>query len=142
MFYLHVCLCATEGIGSPGTGIIDGCETPCGHWKLDSGPLKEQVLLIPKSHLQPLIFFFLCVCVWMPMHVCLCLFIEVVGQPQALLVRQHLGFGTVFYLAWYSPFRLGWLVFRPQGSFACSVLAIQVCVTTSFGLFPSLGSWD
>ena len=40
---LHVCLCTThmqclrrpeEGIRSPGPGVIDGCEPPCGYWEL------------------------------------------------------------------------------------------------------------
>ena len=35
--------------------IIDGCETPCGGWELNSGPLKEQsVLLTTEPSLQPL----------------------------------------------------------------------------------------
>jgi hypothetical protein len=34
--------------------ITDGCEPPCGHWELNSGPLKEQsVLLTTESSLQP-----------------------------------------------------------------------------------------
>jgi hypothetical protein len=26
--------------------IIDGCEPPCGHWELNSGPLEEQTVLL------------------------------------------------------------------------------------------------
>jgi hypothetical protein len=39
--------------------IIDGYEPPCGCWELNSGPLKEQtVLLISEPSLQPLCFSF------------------------------------------------------------------------------------
>jgi hypothetical protein len=32
--------------------IMDGCESPCGCWELNSGPLEEQpVLLIPEPSL-------------------------------------------------------------------------------------------
>jgi hypothetical protein len=32
----------------------DGCEPPCGYWKLNLGPLEEQsMLLTPKPSLQP-----------------------------------------------------------------------------------------
>jgi hypothetical protein len=34
-----VCLKDTE---SPGTGVIDSCELPCGCWGLNPGPLREQ----------------------------------------------------------------------------------------------------
>jgi hypothetical protein len=38
--------------------IIDGCEPPWSCWKLDSGPLEEQsVLLTTEPSLQPLILF-------------------------------------------------------------------------------------
>ncbi|KAH0505040.1 Cytochrome b-c1 complex subunit 7 [Microtus ochrogaster] len=34
--------------------IIDGCESPCGFWELNSGPLEEQaVLLTSEPSLQP-----------------------------------------------------------------------------------------
>jgi hypothetical protein len=34
--------------------ITDGCESPCGCWELNSGPLEEQsVLLIAEPSLQP-----------------------------------------------------------------------------------------
>jgi hypothetical protein len=39
--------------------ITDGCEPPCGCWKLNSGPLEEQsVLLATEPSLQPLLFIF------------------------------------------------------------------------------------
>jgi hypothetical protein len=39
-------------IGCPVTGITDSCETPCGCWELNLGPLKEQwMLLSTKSSL-------------------------------------------------------------------------------------------
>lgn len=50
--YIYVpCTClvsveAEEGIGSPETGVTDGCELSRGWWELNSGPLeKEQALL-------------------------------------------------------------------------------------------------
>ena len=61
VFRLHVYLC--EGIGSPGTGVKkkDSCELPCGDWKLNPGPLKNNsVLLITKPHINVLL---VCVCV-------------------------------------------------------------------------------
>jgi hypothetical protein len=40
--------------------IIDSCETPCGCWELNSGPLEEQsVLLTAEPSLQPPQFPFL-----------------------------------------------------------------------------------
>ena len=34
--------------------IIDGCEPPCGCWKLNAWPLKEQSMLLPdESSLRP-----------------------------------------------------------------------------------------
>ena len=39
--------------------ITDGCEPPCGCWKLNSGPLEEQsVLLTAELSLQPLLSVF------------------------------------------------------------------------------------
>jgi hypothetical protein len=39
--------------------ITDGCESPCGCWELNSGPLEEQtVLLTTESSLQPREFFY------------------------------------------------------------------------------------
>jgi hypothetical protein len=52
VFCLRVCLC--KGVGSPGTGVIDGCEQPYGYWDLNPGPLEEQpVLLTAEPSLQP-----------------------------------------------------------------------------------------
>ena len=33
-----------EDIGSPGTGVTDGCEPPCGSWKLNLGPLDSTAI--------------------------------------------------------------------------------------------------
>ena len=53
MFCLHVCLC--EGVGSPGTGVTDSCELPCGCWVLNLSSLEEQPgLLTAEPPLQPL----------------------------------------------------------------------------------------
>jgi hypothetical protein len=44
--------------GSPGTGVTDSCELPCGSWELNQGGLKEQpVLLTTEPSLQLLCFF-------------------------------------------------------------------------------------
>ena len=40
---------ACEDVRSPGTGVTDICELPCGFWELNSGPLEEPVLLIPEA---------------------------------------------------------------------------------------------
>ena len=48
-----------EGTGSPGTAIIDGYESSCGCWELNTGPLQEQlVLLNTELSLQPCFIFF------------------------------------------------------------------------------------
>ena len=44
-------------VGSPGTGVIDSCEPPCGYGELNPGPLEEQsVLLTAEPSLQLLWF--------------------------------------------------------------------------------------
>jgi hypothetical protein len=63
MSVAFICLCTTcalspwgpeEDMRPPGTGVTDGCELPCGCWKLNPGPLEEQpVLLTAKPSLQP-----------------------------------------------------------------------------------------
>ena len=35
-----------EGIESPGTGVIDGCELPYGCWESNPGSLEEQLVLL------------------------------------------------------------------------------------------------
>ena len=53
VFGLQVCLC--ESVGSPGTGVTDSCELPCGYWELNLGPLEEQLeFLTAEPSLQPL----------------------------------------------------------------------------------------
>ena len=57
----YVCLCLPGAQGSPekdikqlGIRIVDGCEPSCGCWKLNTGPLGEQlVLLTSEPSLQP-----------------------------------------------------------------------------------------
>jgi hypothetical protein len=52
VFYLHLCLC--ESVGTPGTGLIDSFELPCGCWELNTHLLEEQsVLLTADPSLQP-----------------------------------------------------------------------------------------
>lgn len=40
-----ICLVLEDSIGSPGTGVTDDCEPPCGCWKWDLHPLEEQAVL-------------------------------------------------------------------------------------------------
>ena len=42
-----------RGVGSPGTGVIDGCELSHGCWELNPGLLEEQLLLSTESSLRP-----------------------------------------------------------------------------------------
>jgi hypothetical protein len=43
-----------EGIRSPGTGFTECCETLCGYWELNPGPLQKQpVFLTTEPSLQP-----------------------------------------------------------------------------------------
>jgi hypothetical protein len=47
------------GIGSSGTGIIDGYELLCGCWELNLGPLEEQqMLLTAETSIQSSVFCF------------------------------------------------------------------------------------
>jgi hypothetical protein len=57
---MYVCVCVTcmctwrprrsdEGIGSPGTGVTNGCEPSCGCRELNQGPLQEQEVLLITS---------------------------------------------------------------------------------------------
>lgn len=45
---------AREGVKSPGTGVTDVYEQPCGFWRLNSDPLKEQTVLLTHSEPPPL----------------------------------------------------------------------------------------
>ena len=40
---------AEEGVGSPGTGVIDGCKPSCGCWDSNTGALQEQQVLLTKE---------------------------------------------------------------------------------------------
>lgn len=40
-----------KGVGSPGTGLTDDFEIPCGHWDWNLDPLQKQMLLT--TALQP-----------------------------------------------------------------------------------------
>jgi hypothetical protein len=42
-----------KGVGSSGTGLMDGCELPCGCEKTNLVLLQEQVLLTTEPFLQP-----------------------------------------------------------------------------------------
>lgn len=57
MSVAHMCACClqklVENVRSPGSGVTDDCESLYGFWELNSGPLKEQpVLLIAKLSFQ------------------------------------------------------------------------------------------
>lgn len=44
-----------KGIGFPGTGVLDGCEPPCGYWEPNSDPMLEQPVILttePSHQLQ------------------------------------------------------------------------------------------
>ena len=62
MYIPHACLMPAEvrrGIRSPGTGVTDGWEPPCGCRELNSGPLEEQAMLLTSEpSLQPLLIVF------------------------------------------------------------------------------------
>ena len=52
---MHTISLRPEVVGSPGTGVMDGCKPPCGCWELNLDPLEEQpVLLTTEISLQPL----------------------------------------------------------------------------------------
>ena len=53
-----LCVCLCEGVRSPGTGVTDSFELLCGCWKLNSGPLEKQSVLITTepSHQSPILF--------------------------------------------------------------------------------------
>lgn len=55
LFCLHVCVCAPYVcIESPGAGVVDDWELPCGCWEVNLGPLQEEyVLLDTEPPLQP-----------------------------------------------------------------------------------------
>lgn len=42
---------AEEGYMILWTGVIDGCDPPCGHWELNLGPLDEESVLLTTEHL-------------------------------------------------------------------------------------------
>ena len=42
-----LCMCVMcEGVSSPGVGIKDGCELPCGFWEPKPNPLQEQQVFL------------------------------------------------------------------------------------------------
>jgi hypothetical protein len=50
---MYVCLC--EAVRSPGTGVTDSCELPCGYWELNPVcPEEQTVILTTEPSLQPL----------------------------------------------------------------------------------------
>jgi hypothetical protein len=69
MYFIH-CHCLQTHQKRAPDPIIDGCESPLGCWKLNSGPLEEHsVLLTAEPSLQPELYllklhFFISVCVW------------------------------------------------------------------------------
>lgn len=60
-YFARVRVCAVgwqklkEGVGCPGTDVMDACEPLCEWWASNPGPLKkQQVLQTTKPSLQPL----------------------------------------------------------------------------------------
>ena len=64
-FYVCEYLCAclyvyhghtvpAEGVSSPGTEVMDGCEPPCGCWELNLVPLQDRWVLLTSCHLSSL----------------------------------------------------------------------------------------
>lgn len=48
----HVCAwCPRKGVGSPGTGVSNGCELPGGCWEPNSGHVEERSVLLIPAHL-------------------------------------------------------------------------------------------
>ena len=55
---MHGCMCTSMPEESrkhqiPGTGVTDNCESPCGYWELNLGPLQDQHDLATESSLHP-----------------------------------------------------------------------------------------
>lgn len=47
-----------EGVRSPRTGVIDGCESPCGPWESNPGHLEEEPMLLTiEPSILPLVCF-------------------------------------------------------------------------------------
>lgn len=71
VYHVHVeCSWRSEqGIGFPGTAVIDDCEAPCGRWELNLGLLQEQMLLTTEPSLKPRSFLILNS--RLPLHSCL-----------------------------------------------------------------------
>ena len=74
----YVCPWRSEaGIWSPGTGVTGSCELPCGCWESTQGPRKEQPMLLTAGrsphplHFSENIHLFMCVCVWVYVHLCI-----------------------------------------------------------------------
>lgn len=60
VFYLGACLCTSvqwpeEGVGLLGTAAADSCESLCGCWELDPGPLEEHPM--PPIAISPALIF-------------------------------------------------------------------------------------
>ena len=59
MYMCHVHVVPMEArdggsVRSPGTGVIDGCEPPCGCWESNLGPLEEQQMLLTAEPSSPI----------------------------------------------------------------------------------------
>ena len=64
--YVHICVpCVPvpeeteEGLGSPETSYMSGCEPPCRWWELNLGLLQEQEILLTTGPFLQAKFFFL-----------------------------------------------------------------------------------
>lgn len=59
MVCLHLCICtmclpmeARRGLESPGIGIMDSWEPPCGFWELTLGVLQMSLIAMPSKFLK------------------------------------------------------------------------------------------
>ena len=57
---VFTCMCVGEAVGSPGTGVTDRCELPCGCWELSPGPLEEQPVFLSTEPPLQLLSVLLC----------------------------------------------------------------------------------
>lgn len=58
-----------QGTASPGIGVTDSCETPCGFWELNLRSLEEHPgLFMSEPSLRTLIIYYLCVNGYISLH--------------------------------------------------------------------------
>ena len=126
-----------EGIIKPGTGVIDGCEPPCGRRKPSQDPLEEYpVFLTTKPSLQP----FNCCCCLINSHTN--------SHNLEFLVFQRCHFGQSWVTLWLFP-DARHLLGRPLPAFPTTSLCSDF-IFSFLTLFPPsamagaslVGVWD